>query len=388
MKEVRGSIYFFGLILISVFFVAYYAIHAIITVNVMELIVFRVLTVRRGSGPNNLSRSHNSFFLPAPVRQVWLCIRVIIGFAQSSDDCRVGEAHSMCLGFMIVEVCFNIFTTLLSISALDDLKWRRYKAVGPEVKVRAVYMRYELFSVFRKIDLQFSIVTLYTGVLYTATNLATNRTAQFAFGANIALIFIEIAWDYFAKAAVRLADPYYMYSFWVLSIFLPVFICSLMWDYFAQNDNVFGTATLEVLVTVAVFSLLAIVNRVGTVICSVMLYGQFESPQYPALQRMLSGSRLKEFHRGRQREPPEKKVVAKNGVGLSGPDITLPNPMSVLQTAGQPSIVALPTSPLDAEDLEWEVPYDQGYADTAYRDEEHDAQDLDGLEMTQVAPWK
>jgi len=149
----RASVWFFGIIVLSVLFVAYYAVHAILTVNVIELIVFRVLTA-------------------------WLLVRVIIGYATTSGDCGVGEARLTCLGLLVIEVLFNITTFLLSISALDDLKWKRYKAVGPEVKVRAVYLRYELFSAFRKVDLQFSIFTLYTGVLYTATSLDGDRTAQ------------------------------------------------------------------------------------------------------------------------------------------------------------------------------------------------------------------
>lgn len=162
LSSTRAAIWFCGIVIVAAVFVAYYAIHAILTVNLIELIVFRVLTV-------------------------WLLVRCIVGYATSSGDCSAA-ARSTCLGFLVVEVVINLATFALSVSAIEDLRWKRYKAVGAEVQVRALYRRYELFSAFRKIDVQFSIVTLYTGILYTATSLDSNRTAQFALGASVALV--------------------------------------------------------------------------------------------------------------------------------------------------------------------------------------------------------
>ena len=345
----RAALWFFGIIVIAVFFVAYYAVHAMLTVNLIELIVFRVLTA-------------------------WLLVRVVVGYATSSGDCT-SAAKLTCLGFLAVEVTFNVVTMGLSVSALKDLQWKRYKAIGAETRTRALYAQYERFSAFRKVDIQFSIVTFYTVILYTAMSFTRSRTAVFAFGASIALVPIEIAWDALAKLAIKKADPYYVYVFWALSVFLPVFICSMAWDV-THDNGALTDATSEVLVTVAVFSALALVNRVGTVVSSVFLFRAFNSPQFPVLQRILSGSRVGEFQRSRLRQPrrPARNAGTRGGGGaMKKPAVLLPaggsnnggpvamvsdvgmyNPVSVLQVGGQPPAVAPP--PLGPPDVDWELP--------------------------------
>lgn len=341
----RAALWFFGIIVIAVFFVAYYAVHAMLTVNLIELIVFRVLTA-------------------------WLLVRVVVGYATSSGDCT-SAAKLTCLGFLAVEVTFNVVTMGLSVSALKDLQWKRYKAIGAETRTRALYAQYEYFSAFRKVDIQFSIVTFYTVILYTATSFTRSRTAVFAFGASIALVPIEIAWDALAKLAIKKADPYYVYVFWALSVFLPVFICSMAWDV-THDNGALTDATSEVLVTVAVFSALALVNRVGTVVSSIFLFRAFSSPQFPVLQRILSGSRVGEFQRSRLRQPG-RKAATRGGGGAAkklsgllpaggsdsggpaamGSDVGMFNPVSVLQVGGQPPAVAPPPGP---PDVDWESP--------------------------------
>lgn len=116
----------------------------------------------------------------------------------------------------------------------------------------------------------------------------------------------------------------------------------MTWDVLHEN-NVLGTATPEVLATVAVFSALALANRVGTVVCSVLLLYAFSAPQYPALQRLISGSRVSSFQRSRLRAPQQQQrrgqaaaARAGAGTGAAGDGTIVPNPMSVLPVAGQP----------------------------------------------------
>jgi len=131
---------------------------------------------------------------------------------------------------------------------------------------------------------------------------------QFAFGTSLALIPIEILWDVFAKAAIRLGrdDVWYMFAFWALSVFLPAFICSMA-SVILNDDGILGTVTLEVKITVAVFSFLALLNRLGTVLCSLLLYWSFDLPQYTVLQRIISGSRVGGFNRSRIQQPKNKQ---------------------------------------------------------------------------------
>jgi hypothetical protein len=238
------------------------------------------------------------------------------------DDCRA-NALTFCLGFLIAEVVVNCATLVLSVSALDDLKWKRYKAVGPEVKVAELYQKYELFSAFRKVDFQFSLIILYTGIIYTATNLG-NRTAQFTLGANIVLVPIELAWEITGIFGVRKRDPWYIYAFWVLSVFMPMLIASLVGDFFTEN-NVLQLATTEVRITVGVFAALAVANRICTVVCSALLFRAFDQPAYPALQRIIVSGRAA-FGRSRIVSPqPRKPRGASGGV--------IPNPLALSPTS-------------------------------------------------------
>lgn len=40
------------------------------------------------------------------------------------------------------------------------MKWTKYKAIGTDPVTRRVYLRYELFSAMRKLDVQFTFIML------------------------------------------------------------------------------------------------------------------------------------------------------------------------------------------------------------------------------------
>jgi uncharacterized membrane protein len=208
---------------------------------------------------------------------------------------------------------------------MEDLRWKRYKAVGGEAKVAQLYRKYEIFTACRKVDLQFSINTLFTGLLYTSTNLG-NVTARFAFGANIALVMVEVAWEVTGIFGVRKKDPWWLYAFWLLSLFLPMFIVSMAYDYWTEN-NVLRDATTEVSITVGVFALLGVLNRILTVIFSALLYAAFDQPEYAAVQRIIISGRAA-FNRSRVKRPrPPRRQFAQGDASV------IANPLSAAGAA-------------------------------------------------------
>lgn len=88
--------FFFGVIIISVYFAAWYGIHAILSVNYLELGAFRLVTL-------------------------WLLARSCVDWATRADECA--NFGSACLAFFIVGLAFNTATLLLTWWMLPDLKW-------------------------------------------------------------------------------------------------------------------------------------------------------------------------------------------------------------------------------------------------------------------------
>ena len=187
------SLYYFGLLVISAAFALYYGIHSIIAVSYMELAAFRIVT----------------FFL---------LLRIIIEYLNQEEECSSGIGAALCLTFMILSIAFNIVTFAITVWMLPDLRWKRYKAIGAEVHTQTMYRRFELFSAVRKVDLQFSIITLFTGILFCVSNLSL-RTSQFTLGANVGCFIIEGLWEVLGDRAVKREHELYMYAFWSLSVF-------------------------------------------------------------------------------------------------------------------------------------------------------------------------
>ena len=90
------EIFFFGVIITSVLFAAWYGIHAILSINYMEMGAFRVVTL-------------------------WLLARTCIEWAAQQDECA--SAAAMCLSFFVIGLAFNAATLVLTIWMLPDLKW-------------------------------------------------------------------------------------------------------------------------------------------------------------------------------------------------------------------------------------------------------------------------
>lgn len=273
--EVRDAAFFFGVIVISTLFSGYYGIHSVLSVNYMELAAYRVLTL-------------------------WLLIRLCVEYYGRADtaECRDLRGSITCLAFLCVGAALNVLTIGITFFMLNDLRWKRYKAVGADVDTQIMYRRFELFSAVRKVDLQFSLVTLFTGLVYCSFNL-TDVTAQYTLGANVALIAIEGLWEWLGDTGVKGENDTRMYLFWGLSVFLPSFIVNVAIDAFTDNSILRLASTPAVRITIGVFGLLAVVNRILTVGCSILLYRAFGTERYAGLRRIFEGGRMQKFGRGR-----------------------------------------------------------------------------------------
>jgi hypothetical protein len=166
-----------------------------------------------------------------------------------------------------------------------------------QVRTRELYSRYEAWVAAKKLDVQFSVITLYTGIVFFSSS--NTLGANVALGLNVALFVIELAWERIGEKAICEENEIYMYMFWALSLFLPAFVVNIAIDYFSKNALLASAEHASVIVTIGIFGILTVINRLLTVICSIILYRSF-GEKYQGLRRLLAGDRLLRFGRGRR----------------------------------------------------------------------------------------
>jgi hypothetical protein len=307
-SALRGSLYFFLIILLSTCFVGYFGIHAILQTNAFEMAAF--------------------FFA-----SLMLIIRLALEFLSKSDNECTGGNEVLCASFLTVAVFFVAVAMGFTLAIYRDLEWKRYKAIGAEVTTRRMYRLFELFSAVRKLDLQFSMVTLVTGLVFFWNALDKDSRDEIAIGINISLFAVELAWERLGVLGVRSENALMLYFFWAFSFGLPGFILYVLLNkdhlFNLILDPKFGDRFVEVQVTIAVMAVLAVLNRVATVVCSVLLYVNF-GPNYVGLRRIIMSDRRSKFNRKRQTQfagskGPGSKAGGSAGSGGSTPPVDGPS---------------------------------------------------------------
>lgn len=196
-----------------------------------------------------------------------------------------------------------------------SLLWRKYKAVGAEVETRSMYRLYEIYSSVAKVDLQFSTMTLITGLVFFTFD---DRIANNATALNVVLFVIEIVWEWVGSRAVHKESAMAMYLFWTLSIFFPMFVINVG----VERDVLFQYASMTDTIIIYCTALVALVNRLITVALSVALFRNF-GDKYHGLRRVLEGGdAIQRFEKAKVITRAEElpTVVSKS-------EIVAPNPM-------------------------------------------------------------
>lgn len=259
-QNLFGSVWFFGIIIVTTWSVAHYGIHAVYAVNAFELFTFF------GA-------------------QLLLAARLIADYASKDDDCAGGSGN-LCISFLAVSLCFCAAGVVLCAFMYKDLLWKRYKAIGADTGTRKLYRKWELFIAVKKLDLQFSFITLFTGLVYFSP--LNTPTLKISMGINIFLFAVELAWEFFGSRGIEQEEPVYVYAFWACSSLLPVFLINLAIDNEVGSGDLLSNATSSVRLAVYVFCALCILNRIITVVCSVLLYRSF-GPDYVGLKVIIAG---------------------------------------------------------------------------------------------------
>jgi hypothetical protein len=173
----RQELWFFAVIVISAAFAGYYGIHAMLSVNSFEL---------------------GTFFATS----LLLVIRTVAGIvnAASEEECSAAN-RGICFGFVGAVLVLNGLSMVMCVVMYRDLKWKRYKAIGAARSTRAMYQVYEAFVAVKKLDLQFSVILLVTGLVFFTD--ITSATVRWTLALNVVLFAIEGVWDYAADRATK-----------------------------------------------------------------------------------------------------------------------------------------------------------------------------------------
>lgn len=101
------------------------------------------------------------------------------------------------------QLVFNSMYWVLAFAMYDELAFFKYKAIGADDETLVMYRRYELFSALKKLDVQFSLIILATGVVFL-----TERPDETVLSLvpNIALLVIEFVWEWVANTCVVMSS--------------------------------------------------------------------------------------------------------------------------------------------------------------------------------------
>jgi hypothetical protein len=291
----RQAVYFLLVLCLSALFVLYFAVHSVLQANAFETAAFIVASLL-------------------------LLARLAAEYFQRSDECATAGAQLVCAGFLGASLILVFLALGFTVSIYRDLAWKRYKAIGAEVATREMYQLYEIFSAVRKLDVQFSLITLITGLVFlvggsggTSAGGGSGGAATAAqLAANVLLFAVELAWERLGDAGIKGESPHHLWAFWALSPLLPCFIVAIAADALTNADSALlaRAATGSLRYTIAAMGALAILNRLATVACSAFLYRNF-GPRYVGLRRIIMSDRKVKFN-------SRKASYARDAVGPPG----------------------------------------------------------------------
>ena len=310
--KLRQAVWFLLILVLSTLFVGYFAVHSVLQTNAVETAAFFIASLL-------------------------LLSRLAVEFFNRADECDTAQTQAVCAAFLGLSTFFIIAAMCFTGTMFRDLEWKRYKAIGAEVGTRRMYKLYELFSAVRKLDLQFSLIALVTGLVFFVRNPAGD-IATYALVANVALFGVEVAWERLGARGIKDESARALYGFWALSALLPSAIIAVAADAVSGGDVLLREASPSVRTTIAVMGALAVVNRIATVACSVALFYNF-GPNYVGLRRIIMGDRKSKFNSRMRNLPPATDVKA--GPSAAGAGAATPSAL------GGPAPAAPVVAPAD-----------------------------------------
>jgi hypothetical protein len=108
-SNTRQAVWFFGILVASALFIAYFGIDAVLSVNAFEVVTFFVTSLA-------------------------LIGRLAAEYTTAVEECATRSGGTLCLSFFLVSLLLCAANCTFCALMYKDLQWKKYKAIGAEVK--------------------------------------------------------------------------------------------------------------------------------------------------------------------------------------------------------------------------------------------------------------
>lgn len=201
---------------------------------------------------------------------------------------------------MCPQCAFNIVYWVLASLMFSDLRWIKYKSVGTDQGLRALYLRWEFFNAVKKLDLQFSLILLATGFIF----FNGSQLELVLLGVNICLLFLEIGWAMLGKAAIRQGSTCFGVLFIALSLPYIAYVFAITALALDSSVDAFNAAkSLKAEAEVLGLLMCGVFNRLCTVGCMISMMLAFHTKSFADLKLFFKQKKTKFIPLG-LRPPP------------------------------------------------------------------------------------
>lgn len=247
----HASTYYCVLVLLTILFLAYFGIDAVVQENTYQLIAFLLTTLL-------------------------LTTRVVYSyvFAQSDDDNENSTRtdHTLVFIAMVVAAVCQLLYAPLGYFVYKSFGWRTFKRVGASEAIIEMFHKYQIFLSVLKVDVQFCIVvTLMAGFFLDY---------HWAFGVIVSGLFVTLVFSYVViDFGIKQERTGVVLSFLAFSLIAPAYIIyKLVMIYEDESlvknvDNGDTKDTTRYLLTIS--SVFALLCRAACMISLLVCYSNF-----------------------------------------------------------------------------------------------------------------
>jgi hypothetical protein len=274
--QFREALFFFLVILTSALSVAYFALSAMLYTNYVEMVMYFVTSLV-------------------------LLGRLLAEALDRSDECREASAVGCYVQLALIGLCL-LGAMVLSCSMMQELRVKRHKALGAREETQRVYFLYEVYAATRTLDLQFSVSTLFTGLVFFPSQ-RSGPYGTAALAATVVLLASEVAWNWLGREGVRRERAKLLWGFWALTPALPAGLLAVALETATAGQLLAEAQSPTLRGTIYVLGALTLACRLCTLGLSVALYRLF-GPSYVQLRRIIESDRSVTFLRRRAQYAP------------------------------------------------------------------------------------
>eukprot|EP01083_Nonionella_stella_P151152 482591_1 len=168
------------------------------------------------------------------------------------------------LALVILTSTFQLIFMIMSPFIYKSFGWRMYEEISAEAHIQRMYLKYQAYLSFMKVDVQLGILLLMMAAFFLfhcALDVVLNASA----------VIVTIAWAYLGYFAIRFERSTLLKIFAAFSIVEPGYIAGYLFAVFRNPNRVKGVSFPQF----AIVGSLAVVCRILLMICVKFVFDDF-----------------------------------------------------------------------------------------------------------------